>query len=125
MSGMVIHAKITKEIDHVPMKTCVSCRRSPAAVVRFAAIVLAVSAAIPVSADPAPAEAANVANPGANASPARSDFDRLLEQRDFGTFMMYKRLPVESRDEVFLSYSQGATMEQIKAAVLNAFLHRQ
>jgi hypothetical protein len=104
---MVIHAKITKGIDHIPMNTCVSCHRSPAAVVRFAAIVLAVSVASPGSADPDPAEETNVANPGANASADRSDFERLLEQRDFGTFMMYKRLPVESRDEVFLSYSQG------------------
>jgi hypothetical protein len=119
---MMSHAKITKGIDNIPMNTCVSCHRYPAAVIRFAAIVLAVSAAIPVFADP---EAANAANPAVNAPAARPDFEHLLEQRDFGTFMMYKRLSTESRDEVFLSYSQGATLDQIKAAVLNAFLHRQ
>jgi len=119
---MVGHARITKGIDNIPMNTCVSCHRCLAAVVRFAAIVLAVSAAIPVSAEP---DAPSAANPGVTAPAARPDFERLLEQRDFGTFMMYKRLSTESRDEVFLSYSQGATLDQIKAAVLNTFLHTQ
>ena len=79
----------------------------------------------PYLADPDAAGGADAAKPQANGPSAQPDFERLLEQRDFGTFMMYKRLPAESRAEVFRSYSQGANLDQIKAAVLNAFLHRQ
>jgi hypothetical protein len=106
------------------MNTCVFRRRLPSAAARFAAAVLLVSAAIPVSADPAATAAANAASAGTDTASTRSEFERLLEQGDFGTFKMYMRLPDASRDGVFQSYRGGASLEEVKAAVLNAFLHK-
>lgn len=107
------------------MSTRACFRRPASAVVRFAVIALVVFTAIPLSADPVPAEIASAANPGVNVPAAQADFERLLEERDFGTFKIYQRLSAESRDEVFQSYGQGASIEQVKASVLKAFLHKQ
>lgn len=125
MSGMMRHPIITKGIANVPMNIYASLRRYRSAVVRYAAIVLVVSNAIPSPADPVPAGSASTPDPGDSVASAQADFERLLEERDFGTFKIYKRLPAKSRGEVFESYSQGTSIEQVKDAVLKAFLHKQ
>ncbi len=97
-------------------------RRRKAAAAWVAGLILAVLFEVPLSADPATAGTADAPNPGLDSPSALSDFEHLLEQRDFGTFKIYMRLPAERRDDVFRAYSQGTSMEQIKAVVLNAFI---
>jgi len=123
-SDMMRRGTITKGDRKIPMNTSVLCHRCPSAVARCAAVVLLISSATPVFAESSAAGSTGEARTGASQDAARSEFERQLEQRDFGTYMMYKRLPAASRDEVFRSYGQGASPEQVKAAVLNAFLHK-
>jgi hypothetical protein len=106
------------------MNKCVSFRRYRSAVVRYAAFVLVASTAIPLPADPVPAGTASTPDQGASVPAAQADFERLLEERDFGTFKIYGRLSAKSRAEVFQSYSQGTSIEQVKDAVMKAFLHK-
>lgn len=103
-------------------------------VVRLAAIALGffapLSAADPgessdATAKPDAGPSAQQGTAHAGTASDQTDFEHLLEQRDFGTFRIYKRLPDERRAEVFRAYSQGASMDEIKANVLSVFLNRK
>jgi hypothetical protein len=103
-------------------------------VVRLVAVALGffvpLSAADPggspdATAKPDARPSAQEGNAHAGTASEQTDFEHLLEQRDFGTFRIYKRLPDERRVEVFRAYSQGASMEEIKANVLSVFLNRK
>lgn len=55
--------------------------------------------------------------------PSRKDFEALLRQEHVGTFSFYRRLPERSREEVFVDYSSGASMEALRDKIIDRYLH--
>jgi hypothetical protein len=107
------------------------CHQRPAGAT-VAAVVLAASVFLPVQAQGASPSVGSIAQADApvggapsTQGDAQAAFEQQLEQRDFGTFSIYKRLPQQSRDEVFRSYTQGASSDEIKASVKDAFFRRK
>ena len=55
--------------------------------------------------------------------PSRKNFEDLLRTGHVGTYSFYRRLPERSREEVFVDYSNGASMESLRQKVVDRFLH--
>ena len=55
--------------------------------------------------------------------PSRMKFEELLREQHVGTYSFYRRLPERSREEVFLDYSRGASMEAVREKVIERYLH--
>lgn len=54
---------------------------------------------------------------------SREQFEASLRDQHVGTYSFYRRLPERSREEVFLDYSRGASMESLREKVIERFLH--
>jgi hypothetical protein len=59
----------------------------------------------------------------AAASVSREAFEVLLREKHVGTYSFYRRLPERSREEIFLDYSNGASMAVLRDKVVDRFLH--
>lgn len=75
------------------------------------------------------AEPAATDNPAASAArkPAPSGpveaFERQLEERFAGTYLFYKRLPPESKEEIYRQFKDGAPIEDVRRTIMSRFLH--
>lgn len=56
-------------------------------------------------------------------APSREQFELLLRRRHVGTYSFYRRLPERSREEVFLDYGEGASMEALRNKIVDRYLH--
>lgn len=54
---------------------------------------------------------------------SREQFEVLLRQENVGTYSFYRKLPERSREEVFLDYRNGASMEALRGKVVNRYLN--
>ena len=70
--------------------------------------------------DPAGAATAEPSQP----APSREQFEVLLRRHHVGTYSFYRRLPERSREEVFLDYSGGASMEALRSKIIDRYLHQ-
>ena len=59
----------------------------------------------------------------ATPAPSRSHFEALLQKQHVGTYSFYRRLPERIREEVFLDYSAGASMEALREKIIDRYLH--
>lgn len=57
------------------------------------------------------------------AVPSREVFETQLRDRHVGTYSFYRRLPERSREEIFLDYSNGASMEALRSKIIERYLH--
>jgi len=61
--------------------------------------------------------------PEAVSVPLREDFEALLRREHVGTFSFYRRLPERSREEIFVDFSNGASMEALRGKIIDRYLH--
>ena len=54
---------------------------------------------------------------------SRERFETLLKQTRVGTYSFYRRLPERSREEIFLDYSGGASLEALRGKIVDRYLH--
>ena len=54
----------------------------------------------------------------------REEFEIYLEQNQKGTYAFYKKLPAQSREEVFKAFVDGASMRDIRKMVIDRKLNR-
>jgi hypothetical protein len=54
---------------------------------------------------------------------SRVAFENLLREQHVGTYSFYRRLPERSREEVFLDFSRGASMESLRGKIVDRYLH--
>ncbi|MCG6966314.1 MAG: hypothetical protein LJE59_07380 [Chromatiaceae bacterium] len=54
---------------------------------------------------------------------SRADFEASLKDQHVGTYSFYRRLPERSREEIFLDYSAGASMEDLRGKIIDRYLH--
>ena len=54
---------------------------------------------------------------------SRERFETLLKQTRVGTYSFYRRLPERSREEIFLDYSGGASLEALRGKIIDRYLH--
>ncbi|MCB1789085.1 MAG: hypothetical protein KDJ27_20490 [Gammaproteobacteria bacterium] len=54
---------------------------------------------------------------------SRDNFESLLRRQHVGTYSFYRRLPERSREEIFLDYSNGASMEALRGKIIDRYLH--
>jgi hypothetical protein len=54
---------------------------------------------------------------------SREQFESQLRQQHVGTYSFYRRLPERNREEVFLDYNSGVSMEALREKVIDRFLH--
>jgi len=59
----------------------------------------------------------------AQAAPSRERFETQLRQQHVGTYSFYRRLPERSREEIFVDYANGASMEALREKVVDRYLH--
>ena len=57
------------------------------------------------------------------ALPSRARFEELLRRQNVGTYSFYRKLPERSREEIFLDYSNGASMEALREKIVDRYLH--
>jgi len=60
---------------------------------------------------------------GAQRGASRKSFEALLRQQHVGTYSFYRRLPERSREEIFVDYGDGASMEVLRDKVVDRYLH--
>lgn len=56
-------------------------------------------------------------------APSREHFEALLRQQHVGTYSFYRRLPERNREEIFLDYGRGASMEALREKIIDRYLH--
>lgn len=54
---------------------------------------------------------------------SRKHFEDVLHEQHVGTYSFYRKLPERSREEIFLDYSGGASMEALRKKIIDRFLH--
>ena len=54
----------------------------------------------------------------------RAEFESYLEEHQKGTFAFYRKLPERSREEVFKSFVDGASMDEIRRLVIDRKMNR-
>jgi hypothetical protein len=54
---------------------------------------------------------------------SREQFEALLRQENVGTYSFYRKLPERSREEIFVDYRNGASMEALRGKVVNRYLN--
>ncbi|MCB1726036.1 MAG: hypothetical protein KDI22_01260 [Gammaproteobacteria bacterium] len=54
---------------------------------------------------------------------SRKHFEDVLQEQHVGTYSFYRKLPERSREEIFLDYSGGASMEALRKKIIDRFLH--
>jgi hypothetical protein len=50
-------------------------------------------------------------------------FEKQLEDRFAGTYLFYKRLPPEAKEEIYRQFKGGAPIEDVRRTIMNRFLH--
>jgi len=60
---------------------------------------------------------------GQRPSASRERFEALLEDQHVGTFSFYRKLPERSRQEIFLDYRNGASMDALREKIVDRYLH--
>lgn len=55
--------------------------------------------------------------------PSRERFEALLRQEHVGTYSFYSKLPERSREEVFLDFSRGTSLEALRKKIVDRYLH--
>jgi len=65
------------------------------------------------------------AGPARESAPpgSRADFENLMRIEHVGTYSFYRRLPERSKEEVYLDYSRGASMESLRGKIVDRYLH--
>ena len=58
----------------------------------------------------------------ASTLPSREHFESLLRRQNVGTYSFYRKLPERSREEIFLDYSKGASMEALRNKIVDRYL---
>ena len=53
----------------------------------------------------------------------RRVFEQELKRLYEGSYLFYTKLPERSREEVFIEYNQGASLEQVRKTIIDRFLH--
>ncbi len=51
-------------------------------------------------------------------------FEEDLKARYKGSYTFYQKLPKRTREEVFLEYRDGASMDEIRKKIMDRFLHQ-
>ena len=69
------------------------------------------------SADPVPER---TAQPG----PSREKFESLLKRKHVGTYSFYRRLPERTREEIFVDFTNGASLEDLREKIVDRYLQR-
>ncbi len=64
------------------------------------------------------------ADPRPAALPSRERFEALLRRQHVGTYSFYSKLPESRREEIFLDYGNGASMEALREKIIDRYLHR-
>jgi hypothetical protein len=59
----------------------------------------------------------------AQAVASRKSFEAMLRQQHVGTYSFYRRLPERSREEVYVDYGNGASVESLRDKVVDRYLH--
>ena len=59
----------------------------------------------------------------AQVAPSRERFETQLRQQHVGTYSFYRRLPERSREEIFVDYANGASMEALREKIVDRYLH--
>lgn len=60
---------------------------------------------------------------GERPSASRERFEALLEEQHVGTYSFYRKLPERSRQEIFLDYRNGASMDALREKIVDRYLH--
>jgi len=68
-------------------------------------------------------DAAGLVAQSARPVPSRKRFEGLLREQHVGTYSFYSRLPERSREEIFVDYANGASMEALREKVVDRYLH--
>lgn len=55
--------------------------------------------------------------------PSRERFEALLRREHVGTYSFYSKLPERSREEVFLDFSRGTSLEALRKKIVDRYLH--
>lgn len=55
---------------------------------------------------------------------SREHFEALLRQQHVGTYSFYRRLPERSREEIFLDFENGASLETLRGKIVDRYLNR-
>ena len=55
--------------------------------------------------------------------PSREHFEEILREQNVGTYSFYRKLPERTREEIFLDYSNGASMEALRGKIIDRYLH--
>lgn len=54
---------------------------------------------------------------------SQESFETLLRRQHVGTYSFYRRLPERSREEVYLDYRGGASIETLRGKIIDRYLH--
>ena len=54
---------------------------------------------------------------------SRAHFEAQMRRQQVGTYSFYSRLPERSREEIFLDYSSGASMDALREKIIDRYLH--
>ena len=55
---------------------------------------------------------------------SRDNFESLLQDKYLGTYGFYKKLPERSRQEIYLEYSKGAPITEVRKKIVDRLLQR-
>jgi hypothetical protein len=55
---------------------------------------------------------------------SRDQFESLLQEKYLGTYGFYKKLPERSRQEIYLEYSKGAPITEVRKKIVDRLLQR-
>jgi len=68
---------------------------------------------------PDPAEADN-----SNQGVSREQFEALLRDNYRGTYVFYKELPANNREEMYAEYQRGVSITDLRAKIMDRYLNR-
>lgn len=70
-------------------------------------------------------DAATPGEPSRDAAPlgSRASFENRMRIEHVGTYSFYQRLPERSKEEIYLDYSRGASMESLRGKIVDRYLH--
>ncbi len=54
---------------------------------------------------------------------SRQAFEAELRDRHVGTYSFYGKLPERSREEIYLDYQRGASLEALREKIIERYLH--
>lgn len=77
----------------------------------------------PVASDTVDEGRGVVGNDASRPVASKESFETLLRRQHVGTYSFYRRLPERSREEVYLDYRSGASMEVLRGKIIDRYLH--